>query len=74
MASLGLGLGLGTEGLMKREVAGPVPFWMSKICWIRDKSGEMAREGSLPIARIVSAIAVVRRVRSVDVSPRNLMR
>ena len=30
MASVGLGLGLGTEGLMKREVAGPVPCWMSK--------------------------------------------
>lgn len=28
-ASAGLGLGLGVEGLMKREVAGPVPFFTS---------------------------------------------
>lgn len=29
MASVGLGFGLGVSGLMKREVAGPVPFLMS---------------------------------------------
>ena len=29
MASTGLGIGLGMSGLMKREVAGPVPFLIS---------------------------------------------
>lgn len=29
MASWGLGVGLGVETLMKRDVAGPLPFLMS---------------------------------------------
>lgn len=29
MASVGLGVGLGVSGLMKRDLAGPVPFLMS---------------------------------------------
>lgn len=32
---------MGIEGLIKREVAGPVPFWISEIWNIR---GEKTRE------------------------------
>ena len=36
MASEGLGLGLGADGLMKRETAGPVPFLISEIQSVRE--------------------------------------
>ena len=47
MASAGLGLGLGTEGLMKREVAGPVPFRMSGFLSLRKEGDDKPKGGML---------------------------
>ena len=43
MASVALGLGLGVEGLMKREVAGPVPFLISGLRGVRRDSVERGK-------------------------------
>lgn len=45
MASVALGLGLGTEGLTKREVAGPVPFRMSESWSVRAEGRGTRVEG-----------------------------
>lgn len=58
MASVGLGLGLGVEGFMKREVAGPVPFLMSVSGALEKREQTQLKRGYLPTARIVSTIAV----------------
>ena len=48
MASVGLGLGVGTAGLMKREVAGPVPFRMSGLGSLESsKQTHVLRKGGM---------------------------
>lgn len=44
MASVALGLGLETEGLTKREVAGPVPFRMSGTWSVRAEGRDTLKE------------------------------
>ena len=47
MAAVGLGVGFGVLGLMKWEVAGRVPLWMSGVWRIREERGDTVGGGIL---------------------------
>lgn len=67
IASVGLGVGLGVEALMNREVAGPVLFVMSGFRRIREEKGHTAGKDAcrllawflpLQMCRVIAIVGV----------------
>lgn len=71
MASVALGLGLGTEGLTKREVAGPVPFRMSETWSVRAEGRDTPKEGRRADCSHFLPITLVLERRNLRVNPIN---